>query len=547
MSKHFAYEGSSESLEESLDFLERKYLRSRDCEDHLSHYNPDSYLRSRCSHLTTCSSLPKRSRRHRHHDPHNLKQELEHMKMLYIDKTEHMLHLEVLFQRALNHLNLELESIDEKRNRMNILEAKIAEKLEISRAPNLHGFTSAFATQPRGASRSPGDFSFSNNEGDETTNFSFGEIDENIEVHLPYNPDAIEFERFLKKQERSMPSSVQSDGLEDHEQLYIPYIYHPTKTGYEDFQSFPLSVGQVIAERYKVECIIASTNFSTVAECHDMFQRKQVCLKIINNQKETFDQGLDEIKIIKSLDKICNGDLAAKYIVKMLDFFYFRHCLFLVYEILGENLFVINSHSELSFMLQGDNLKRIVKQILTALDFIHSQGIIHADIKPENILLTKKIRKQSNYKPRIEIRIVDFGSSCFITDELTTYIQSKAYRSPEVMLGAAYDTKIDMWSLGCVIGEILNGDILFMADDIPETLYKIKLCTGEIPKEGKLADLYVNEDGTLKDDNFPSNIKTLKELALGDHLLYDFLKLLLRIDPTNRPSASEALAHPWLN
>jgi len=455
--------------------------------------------------------------------------------------------LEILFQRALNQLTLELDSIEEKRNRISMLEAKITEKLESSRTTGM-GFGGAFPTQRRGVSRSPGDFSFSNNEGDETTNFSFGEIDENIEVHLPYNPEAIEFERFLKKHDKSMPSSVKSDGLEEHEQIYIPYIYHPSKTGLEDFESFPLVLGQVIAERFKVECIIASTNFSIVAECHDMFQRKQVCLKIINNQKETFDQGLDEVKVMKTLDKVCNGDLEGKFIVKMLDFFYFRQCLFIVYEILGENLFVINSHPDLSYLLQGERLKRIVRQILTGLDFIHSQGIIHADIKPENILLTKKIRKQSNRQPKLEIRLVDFGSSCFITDELTTYIQSKAYRSPEVMLGAPYDTKIDIWSLGCVIGEILSGDILFMADDIPETLYKIKLCTGEVPREGKLVDLYINEDGTIKgEESFDIHMKTLEEIASGDTLLYEFLRLLLRIDPTNRPSASEALAHPWLH
>jgi dual specificity tyrosine-phosphorylation-regulated kinase 2/3/4 len=70
--------------------------------------------------------------------------------------------------------------------------------------------------------------------------------------------------------------------------------------------------------------------------------------------------------------------------------------------------------------------QRIAKQVLEALVFIHNQGLIHCDLKPENILI-------KSYS-RCEVKVIDFGSSCYVTDHLSTYIQSRSYRAPEVML-----------------------------------------------------------------------------------------------------------------
>merc|ERR1711988_1761320 len=75
-------------------------------------------------------------------------------------------------------------------------------------------------------------------------------------------------------------------------------------------------------------------------------------------------------------------------------------------------------------------LQRISTQILKALSFIHGLGVIHCDLKPENILI-------KSYS-RCEIKVIDFGSSCYITDHLTSYVQSRSYRAPEVMLGCPY-------------------------------------------------------------------------------------------------------------
>lgn len=62
---------------------------------------------------------------------------------------------------------------------------------------------------------------------------------------------------------------------------------------------------------------------------------------------------------------------------------------------------------------------------------------------------------------RCEVKVIDLGSSCFVTDQLSSYVQSRSYRAPEVILGLPYDTKVDVWSLGCILAELSSGFVLF--------------------------------------------------------------------------------------
>lgn len=96
-------------------------------------------------------------------------------------------------------------------------------------------------------------------------------------------------------------------------------------------------------------------------------------------------------------------------------------------------------------------LQVIIQQCLEAISYLHDLGVVHCDLKPENILI-------KSYRT-CEIKVIDLGSSCFQTDNLSLYVQSRSYRAPEVMLGLPYDEKIDVWSIGCILAELYSGEV----------------------------------------------------------------------------------------
>ena len=102
-------------------------------------------------------------------------------------------------------------------------------------------------------------------------------------------------------------------------------------------------------------------------------------------------------------------------------------------------------------------MQSITIQCLEALQFLHGLGLIHCDLKPENILV-------KSYS-RCEVKVIDLGSSCFETDHLCSYVQSRSYRAPEVILGFPYDKKIDIWSLGCILAELCTGNVSSVHDN----------------------------------------------------------------------------------
>lgn len=187
---------------------------------------------------------------------------------------------------------------------------------------------------------------------------------------------------------------------------------------------------------------------------------------MIKNNKDYFDQSIDEIKLLQYINT--HGDPDEHHVLRLYDFFYHKEHLFIVSELLRENLydfqrFLIDERQPSYFTIP--RLKKIMLQALEALHYIHSLNLIHCDVKPENIVI-------KSYS-RCEIKLIDFGSSCYTHDHATSYIQSRSYRAPEVILGLAYDQKIDIWSLGAVLAELYTGYVLFQNDSIQTMLARI--------------------------------------------------------------------------
>lgn len=102
-------------------------------------------------------------------------------------------------------------------------------------------------------------------------------------------------------------------------------------------------------------------------------------------------------------------------------------------------------------------IKKITLQLFQSLKVLESCGIIHCDLKPENVLMMNLTRPG--------IKLIDFGSSCYGNKRLYTYIQSRFYRAPEIILGIPYTTAIDVWSLGCILTELYTGIPIFPGEN----------------------------------------------------------------------------------
>ena len=149
------------------------------------------------------------------------------------------------------------------------------------------------------------------------------------------------------------------------------------------------------------------------------------------------------LKHLKKKDKDRNSN-----IIHIKEHFYFRGHLCITFDLMSVNLYEFIKNNNFQGVSLG-LIRRFAIQLLTSLNFLAKQNIIHCDLKPENILL-----KKSN---RSGIRVIDLGSSCFVDERVYTYIQSRFYRSPEVILGLAYGTAIDMWSFACILAELYTG------------------------------------------------------------------------------------------
>ncbi len=228
--------------------------------------------------------------------------------------------------------------------------------------------------------------------------------------------------------------------------------------------------------------------------------------------------------------------------------FYFRGHLCISTELLDMNLYeFIKCHDFRGFSLKL--IRRFAKQLLSSLVLLKGHRVIHCDLKPENVLLA--------HPTRSEIKVIDFGSSCLENEKVYTYIQSRFYRSPEVILGMTYGMPIDMWSLGCILAELLTGYPIFPGENEQEQLACIMEVFG--PPEKHLIEkstrkklffdslgkprITVSSKGKRRR---PSSKSLQQALKCEDEAFLDFITRCLRWDPDRRLKPDEAIHHEFI-
>lgn len=305
-------------------------------------------------------------------------------------------------------------------------------------------------------------------------------------------------------------------------------------------------LGDHLMYRYEVLQMLGRGSFGQVLRCKDHVNGREVAIKIIRNKKRFQRQAHMEASILATLQEEDVDDKAN--IVRMLDTFTFRSHLCISCELLGINLYE-NIKASGFRGAPSKFVRHIAEQLLSTLALLHKLNVCHADLKPENILLLAPGTSK--------VKVIDFGSSCYVDQRLFTYIQSRFYRAPEVILGLPYDSKIDIWSLGCILAELSTGHPLFPGEDESEQLYCIMEVLG-LPHENLLqraprTALFFDKTSlkplkSVKGKDCIPGARPLHMCLRGctESLFIDFLRKCLMWRPEDRMTPIEAAQHPWI-
>ncbi|XP_053500229.1 SRSF protein kinase 3 isoform X1 [Ictalurus furcatus] len=333
----------------------------------------------------------------------------------------------------------------------------------------------------------------------------------------------------------------------------------------------PVRVGDVFNKRYKVLSKLGWGYFATVWLCVDLRSGRYVAVKILKSGSGFTQAGQDELSLLRCASSPSACHPLRGRIVQLLDEFKIAGVngihVCLVLELLGPDL----RCWQVCFGKPGLSLtcvRRIITQVLEGLDYLHTHcKIIHADIKPENILLClgqQPVAHTTHVNPEnIAVKITDLGSSCWVYKHFCEKIQTQQYRALEVLLGSDYGPPADIWSVACMAFELATGDPLFEPktgknfsleeDHLAHIIELLGNIPASVALSGKYSSKYFNSRGDLQ------RIPTLRCWGLYEVLIekYHFLLqeatlfsdlLLQMLDflPERRVTAAQCLKHAWL-
>ena len=342
-------------------------------------------------------------------------------------------------------------------------------------------------------------------------------------------------------------------------------------------------IDYILDHRYQIKSMIGHGTFCLVWLAYDHVLQRDVAIKVLKKtEDEVFD---DEYIVNQYLSEDMTED--AKVVKFYRTFYHLEHpCL--VFELVAHNILTFIEYLSGSCVTLPLRLvKKIVNDTLLGLDYMHKRGVIHTDLKLENVMSSRALFPNKPFDAddddidvfhcleddpnSVDFKLGDLGNACFVNCPMNDLIQTRQYRSPEVLLGLPYDTSADIWSLGCMTFELVTKNYLFdpaPTDDSGSAssregdgrdaihLSMIEQVIGSIPqdwaREGKLYDL-LYENGQLLEQNDPPLPGIYKLLLKSDvpedeaHALTEFITPMLAIVPAQRPSAEELLQSPWFH
>lgn len=304
-----------------------------------------------------------------------------------------------------------------------------------------------------------------------------------IEIKMPVTND------FVIENLSELLSEFEKKEIKNYPNVYYLRKEKPQRRIFQQKMQnyFPFCQNDHIAYRYQQIEVMGKGAFGSVIKCYDHKNKRRVAVKMIKDQPKYHDQ----IRLERDILKIMQG---SNRVVKLLKSFTFRGFFCIVTELLYKDCFTILRRQRY-FGFNLFTLQMIAKQLAEAIFFAHKNNIIHCDIKPENIMFTSK--------HKADVKLVDYGCSCFENKSFFTYIQSRYFRAPEVVLTNKYGKEIDVWSYACVLVELFTGKPLFPVSNERELIEKFVSFFGNPPLElivdgKKRAEKYFDLDCNLK-------------------------------------------------
>ncbi|KAI8870121.1 protein serine/threonine kinase [Ramicandelaber brevisporus] len=283
-------------------------------------------------------------------------------------------------------------------------------------------------------------------------------------------------------------------------------------------------------EKYQKIGKLGEGTYGVVYKAHNRDTGDIVALKRIrlDNEEEGVPcTAIREISLLK--------ELKHQNIVRLYDVLHSEKRLTLVFEYLDSDLkkYMDSYNGDIDPLMT----KNLVYQLLMGIAFCHANRVLHRDLKPQNLLISK----------RGELKLGDFGLARAFGIPVRYYspeVVTLWYRAPDVLMGSKqYSTSIDIWSVGCIFAEMAMGRALFPGKTVRDQLVKIYKVLGT-PTEQTWPGIVQYPDYKADIPNYPRiPIEPLvpKLDAYGVHLLLG----LLEYRPERRLSAEQALKHPY--
>ncbi|KNH07279.1 mitogen activated protein kinase [Perkinsela sp. CCAP 1560/4] len=347
------------------------------------------------------------------------------------------------------------------------------------------------------------------------------------------------------------------DGVGSPASLLPTRVFHAqTKKG---------AVDVTISADYTVEKLIGSGSYGVVVEVRRVADNQPLALKQIvlpsflepEGSKHLSDyeivacRTVREIRILRFLQRIiAEADVDVPYFIHLHDILQMPSRgsgrVSLVVQLLQSDLHAVlrNPAQELT----EDHVQFMMYDLLRAVFFLHSAGIAHRDIKPQNILVNENC----------DAVLCDFGLAREISEsEMTVYVETRWYRAPELIMGlTVYDEKVDIWSLGCVMAEMMM-DVrarfpLWRGANAKDQLDKILFTLG-VPSEKSMQSLtssaaFAYLSKMRSHAMVPKNSQLATKLAPGTNpQAVDLVNKMLSVLPKDRISAAECLRHPFFS